>query len=62
VKKAAAGFRRGFRFTALVAVSLENGVPTVLSRQRLELVETFSFKFSKSMGVRNGTDVNKPDS
>ena len=58
MKKAAAGFR----WTALVAVSFEKRVPTVLSRQRLELVETFSFKFGKSKGVRNGIDVNKPDS
>jgi len=45
VKKAAVGFRVHSGWTALVAVSLENGMPTVLSRRRLQLVETFSFKF-----------------
>src|SRR4029077_14963319 len=45
MKKAVLGFRVHSGWTALVAVSLEKGVPTVLSRQRLQLVETFSFKF-----------------
>ena len=45
MKKAVVGFRAHSGWTALVAVSLEKGVPTVLSRQRLQLVETFSFKF-----------------
>ena len=45
MKKAAIGFRVHSGWTALVAVSFEEGVPTVLSRQRLQLVETFSFKF-----------------
>jgi hypothetical protein len=45
VKRAAVGFRVHSGWTALVAVSLENGMPTVLSRRRLHLVETFSFKF-----------------
>jgi hypothetical protein len=45
MKKAVVGFRVHSGWTALVAVSLEKGVPTVLSRQRLQLVETFSFKF-----------------
>jgi hypothetical protein len=45
MKKAVVGFRVHSGWTALVAVSLEKGVPTVLSRQRLQLVEAFSFKF-----------------
>ncbi len=45
MKKAAAGFRVHSGWTALVAVSVEKGVPVVLSRQRLQLVETFSYKF-----------------
>jgi len=45
MKKAAVGFRVHSGWTALVAVSLEKAVPTVLSRQRLQLVETFSYKF-----------------
>jgi hypothetical protein len=45
MKKAAVGFRVHSGWTALVAVSLEESVPTVLSRQRLQLVKTFSYKF-----------------
>jgi len=45
MKKAAVGFRVHSGWTALVAVSLEKGVLTVLSRQRVQLVETFSYKF-----------------
>jgi len=45
MKKAAVGFRVHSGWTALVAVSLEKGVPIVLSRQRVQLVETFSYKF-----------------
>jgi hypothetical protein len=45
MKKAAVGFRVHSGWTALVVVALEKGAPTVLSRQRLHLVETFSFKF-----------------
>jgi len=45
MKKAAVGFRVHSGWTALVAVSLEKGAPTVLSHQRVQLVETFSYKF-----------------
>jgi hypothetical protein len=45
MKKAAVGFRVHSGWTALVAVSVEKAEPTVLSRQRLQLVETFSYKF-----------------
>ena len=45
MKKATVGFRVHSGWTALVAVSLEKGAPTVLRRQRLQLVETFSYKF-----------------
>jgi hypothetical protein len=45
MKEAVVGFRVHSGWTALVAVSLEKAVPTVLSRQRLQLVETFSYKF-----------------
>jgi hypothetical protein len=45
MKKAAVGFRVHSGWTALVAVSLEKGVLAVLSRQRVQLVETFSYKF-----------------
>jgi hypothetical protein len=45
MKKAAIGFRVHSGWTALVAVSLEKGVPVVLRRQRLQLVQTFSYRF-----------------
>ena len=45
MKQAAVGFRVHSGWSALVTVSLENGAPTVLSRERVHLVETFSYKF-----------------
>jgi hypothetical protein len=45
MKQAAVGFRVHSGWSALVAVSLENGKPAVLSRGRIHLVETFSYKF-----------------
>ena len=44
-KQAALGFRAHSGWTALVAVSLEKGVPIVLARQRVHLVETFTYEF-----------------
>jgi hypothetical protein len=45
VKTAALGFRAHSGWTALVALSVSKGVPTVLARQRVHLVETFTYKF-----------------
>jgi hypothetical protein len=45
MKQAAVGFRVHSGWSALVVVSLENGAPTVLRRERVHLVETFSYKF-----------------
>jgi hypothetical protein len=45
MKQAAVGFRVHSGWSAVVTVSLENGVPTVLSRERVHLVETFSYKY-----------------
>lgn len=45
MKQAAVGFRVHSGWSALVTVSLENDAPTVLSRERVHLVETFSYKF-----------------
>lgn len=45
MKQAAIGFRVHSGWSALVAVSLENRTPTVLFRERLQLVVTFSYKF-----------------
>src|ERR1700692_3316748 len=45
MNKAAVGFRVHSGWTALVVVSLDKGAPLVLSRRRVQLVETFSYKF-----------------
>ena len=45
MKKAAIGFRVHSGWTVLVAVAVEKDVPTVLRRERVQLVETFSYKF-----------------
>jgi hypothetical protein len=45
MKQAAVGFRVHSGWSALVAISIENDAPTVLSRERVHLVETFSYKF-----------------
>ena len=45
MKSAALGFRAHSGWTALVAVSLTRGMPCVLARQRLQLVETFTYEF-----------------
>lgn len=47
-KQAALGFRVHSGWTALVAVALENGSPTVLARARPHLVETFTYEFRQS--------------
>jgi hypothetical protein len=44
-KQAALGFRAHSGWTALVAVSLEKSSPTVLARERVHLVETFTYEF-----------------
>jgi hypothetical protein len=45
MKNAALGFRAHSGWTALVAVSAGKGAPTVLARQRVHLVETFTYEF-----------------
>lgn len=45
MKKAAVGFRVHSGWAAMVAASLENGIPVILSRQRLQMVKIFSYKF-----------------
>jgi len=45
MQKAAVGFRVHSGWTALVVVSVDKDVPIVLSRQRLNLVKIFSYKF-----------------
>src|ERR1700675_3393550 len=45
MKQAAVGFQVHSGWSALVTGSLENGSQPVLSRERVHLVETFSYKF-----------------
>jgi hypothetical protein len=45
VKQASVGFRAHSGWAAMVAVSVEKGAPTVLARERIELVETFTYRF-----------------
>jgi len=45
MKQAAVGFRVHSGWSALVAISLEEGCPQVLLRQRPHLVKTFTYEF-----------------
>src|SRR5258708_17846736 len=44
-KEAAVGFRVHSGWAAAVAVCVEKGSPAVLARQRVHLVETFTYEF-----------------
>jgi hypothetical protein len=44
-KQAAIGFRVHSGWAAVVAVCLDKGAPVVLARQRIHLVETFTYEF-----------------
>jgi len=45
VKQAAIGFRVHSGWAAVVAVCLDKGAPVVLAKQRVDLVETFTYEF-----------------
>ncbi len=45
MKRAAVGFRAHSGWTALVAIAITKGAPIVLARQRVHLVETFTYEF-----------------
>lgn len=45
MKQAALGFRTHSGWTALVAVCVEKGAPRILARERVQLVETFTYRF-----------------
>jgi hypothetical protein len=45
MKQAAVGFRVHSGWAAMVAVSVEKGAPVILARQRVHLVETFTYEF-----------------
>ncbi|MGB2898242.1 MAG: hypothetical protein WBB89_03180 [Candidatus Acidiferrum sp.] len=45
MKQAAVGFRVHSGWAAMAAVSVEKGAPVILARQRVHLVETFTYEF-----------------
>jgi hypothetical protein len=45
LKSAALGFRAHSGWTALIALSVIKGEPNILARQRVHLVDTFTYKF-----------------
>jgi hypothetical protein len=45
VKQAALGFRAHSGWSALVAVRVEKGAPRIFARERVQLVETFTYRF-----------------
>ncbi len=45
MKQAAVGFRVHSGWAAVVAVCIEKGAPVVLAKQRVHLVETFTYEF-----------------
>jgi hypothetical protein len=45
MKQAGVGFRVHSGWAAMVAVSVEKGAPVILARQRVHLVETFTYEF-----------------
>lgn len=45
MKQAAVGFRVHSGWAAMVVVCVEKGAPLVLARERVQLVETFSYRF-----------------
>jgi hypothetical protein len=62
MKKAAVGFRVHSGWAAMVAVGLEQGVPSVLARERVHLVEKFTYAFrqpyhtAEKLGVEEGRE------
>jgi hypothetical protein len=59
MKPAALGFRAHSGWTALVAVSLEQGAPRVLVRQRPQLVETFTYEYRQPYHTAEKMTVDK---
>jgi len=45
MKHAAVGFRAHSGWTALIALAVNDGLPIVLARERVHLVETFTYEF-----------------
>jgi len=59
VKQAAVGFRVHSGWAAMVAVSIEKGVPVVLARERVHLVETFTYEFRQPYHTAEKMPVDK---
>jgi hypothetical protein len=60
MKHAALGFRAHSGWTALVAISLEEGFPLVLFRERPHLVNTFTYEFRQpyhTAGKKTATEA-----
>lgn len=62
MKQAAIGFRVHSGWSALVAVSVEKGAPVVLYRERVHLVEAFTYRFrqpyhtAEKLGLADGRE------
>jgi len=59
MKHAALGFRVHSGWTALVAVSLQKNSLTVLARQRVHLVETFTYEFRQPYHTAQNMPLDK---
>ena len=63
MKEAAVGFRVHSGWAAVVAISVDKGVPSALARERIRLVETFTYEFrqpyhtAKKMPLEKGRDL-----
>ena len=59
LKQAAIGFRVHSGWAAAVVVSLDKGVPCVLTRQRVHLVETFTYTFRQPYHTARDLPLNE---
>src|SRR6266851_4435711 len=54
LKQAAIGFRAHSGWAVVVAVCVDRGAPVVLARQRVHLVETFTYEFRQPYHTADG--------
>jgi hypothetical protein len=59
LKSAAIGFRAHSGWTALVALSVFKGAPCVLARRRINLVETFTYRFRQPYHTAKGLPLDQ---
>jgi hypothetical protein len=57
----AVGFRAHSGWTALVALSLTKGSPTVLDRRRIELVKTFTYTYRQPYHTAKGMSLKEAE-